>query len=97
MKKNDIMNGMENEPKCVAKLARSVKCEPGTYYFCMCGYSKDGVFCDGAHKKTSFLPKKMKLFEPTVISVCLCKQTKMAPYCDGSHQYIKRGYFFDKE
>ena len=88
---------MKDEPKCVAKLARNVKCEPGTYYYCTCGHSDDGVFCDGSHKGTSFLPKKYKVFETTVISACLCKQSKSAPYCDGAHQYIKRGFFFDNK
>ena len=86
---------MSEQPKCVAKLARNVKCEPGTYYFCMWGYSKDGIFCDGAHKTTAFLPKKLVVDTTTMISVCLCKQTKTAPHCDGSHKFIKRGSFFD--
>ncbi len=86
---------MKDKPHCVAKLARHIKCKPGTYYFCACGLSKDGVFCDGSHKTTSLSPKVFTILTTSVISVCLCKQTKSAPYCDGSHQYIKRHNFFD--
>jgi CDGSH-type Zn-finger protein len=25
--------------------------EPGTYYWCACGKSKNQPFCDGSHKK----------------------------------------------
>jgi len=30
--------------------------EPGTYYWCSCGKTKNQPFCDGSHEGTSFLP-----------------------------------------
>ena len=27
------------------------------YYYCTCGKSEDGIFCNGAHKGTEFTPK----------------------------------------
>jgi len=33
------------------------------YYWCACGLSNDGVFCDGSHKTTNFQPIKFTVTE----------------------------------
>lgn len=71
----------DNKPKSVTLM-------PGVYYFCRCGKSKDGKFCDGAHKGTDFVPKKFTVDEPTSVYLCMCKNTENAPYCDGAHRKL---------
>ncbi len=75
-------------PRIVEKQSRAIKLEAGTYFYCRCGLSSDGVFCDGAHEGTGFVPKRFKLEDPTTVYVCLCKHTKNAPHCDGSHRSL---------
>lgn len=55
------------------------------YLYCTCGKSKDGVFCDGAHKGCDFKPMKFSVTESNDYHLCTCKKTSNAPYCDGSH------------
>lgn len=76
------------EPKIVKKQSKTVNLDPGVYYFCNCGLSKDGVFCDGNHKGTSFSPKKFMIEEPRSVSLCLCKHTQKSPFCDGTHRKL---------
>ena len=78
----------QDKPKCVAKHSKSVQLTPGKYSFCRCGYSADGIFCDGAHKSTTIVPKRMFIDSPTTLQVCLCKHSKSFPYCDGSHRQL---------
>lgn len=79
-----------DEVKIVDTKAKSLNLEPGTYYYCRCGRSMDGVFCDGSHKGTAFEPKKFTIEEPKATYMCLCKHTKTSPFCDGSHRSIKK-------
>lgn len=61
--------------------------EPGTYWWCSCGKSKKGAFCDGAHKEEKkFKPVKVEITADQKVFLCGCKKTKAAPYCDGSHK-----------
>ncbi len=55
------------------------------YYWCVCGLSKDGIFCDGSHKKTNFQPMKFTVKENKTYFLCSCKKTNSKPFCDGSH------------
>ena len=55
------------------------------YYYCTCGKSADGIFCNGAHKGTEFTPKVFTVTETKEYHLCGCKKTKNAPFCDGSH------------
>ena len=82
------MNQDTNRPHCFAKHSKKENLYPGTYLICRCGLSKDGVFCDGAHKDTAFSPKKIYIREPQSINICLCKHSVNFPYCDGSHRSI---------
>ncbi len=55
------------------------------YYYCTCGKSEDGVFCNGSHKGSEFAPKKFTVTESKDYYLCACKKTSNAPFCDGSH------------
>jgi len=58
-----------------------------SYYWCSCGYTSNGAFCDGAHKQMEG-GKKSLAFTPIKTGtyiLCGCKATKTPPYCDGSH------------
>lgn len=79
-----------DEPKIIALKSKSLNLEAGTYYYCRCGRSKDGLFCDGSHKETIFEPKKFVIEEPQSVYICMCKHTKNAPFCDGTHRQLKK-------
>ncbi len=59
--------------------------EPGTYFWCACGKSADGKFCDGSHQGTGFAPVKFEIEETKTVALCGCKHTANQPFCDGSH------------
>ncbi len=62
--------------------------EPGTYWWCACGKSKNQPFCDGSHKGSEFSPKEVKIDEKMTVWWCRCKQTDNPPFCDGSHKKL---------
>ncbi len=62
--------------------------EPGTYYWCSCGKTKNQPFCDGSHEGTTFLPIEFKIAEKKAVTLCNCQRTSDGPYCDGSHENI---------
>lgn len=62
--------------------------EPGNYFWCACGKSKNQPFCDGSHQGTGFTPTQFKIDEKKDVWLCRCKQTGNAPYCDGSHKTL---------
>ena len=59
--------------------------EAGTYYFCTCGKSAKQPFCDGSHKGSSFVPKKVEITEAKKVAFCGCKHSGNGAFCDGSH------------
>ena len=77
------------EPKVFAKHCARVDLPAGNHAWCRCGYSKEGAFCDGAHRGKGFTPIVFTLEDPQEQSpICLCKHTKTPPYCDGSHKTL---------
>ncbi len=76
------------KPNIAQKMPVVMDCEPGTYYWCQCGNSKNQPFCDGSHKDTSFTPIEEEIKEPKIVAWCACKQTSTPPYCDGSHKHL---------
>jgi len=56
-----------------------------TYYFCMCGRSANGLFCDGSHKGTSCEPKEFTVEKSKAYHLCRCKSSQNLPFCDGTH------------
>jgi CDGSH-type Zn-finger protein len=86
---------MEDKNKAVIAGLRSIKLEtePGSYFWCSCGRSKNQPFCDGSHIGTSFQPIHVIVEEKQLVKWCSCKHTKTPPYCDNMHRdlpgYIK--------
>ena len=77
-----------SEPVCAKKGAYIVKLEPGEYWWCSCGQSKNQPFCDGSHKDTDFSPVKFTVDESGSRYLCGCKKTERPPFCDGTHNKI---------
>lgn len=59
--------------------------QPGSYYYCTCGKSANQPFCDGSHKGSSFVPKKVEINDIKKVAWCGCKHSGNLPFCDGSH------------
>ena len=76
---------MKNRPQIPAKEPVVFELEPGTYYWCSCGRSKNQPFCDGSHEGSDFSPVEFKVEKRRKMVLCLCKYTKKPPLCDGSH------------
>ena len=72
-------------PNTCQKSPKVEEMEPGTYWWCSCGYSSTQPFCDGAHKGKGFKPVKVEITEKKRVAWCMCKHTATPPYCDGSH------------
>jgi CDGSH-type Zn-finger protein len=75
-------------PVCVQKSPFAVEVEPGDYYWCACGRSKNQPFCDGSHSGTGIEPVKFTVIEKTTKYLCGCKGTRSAPFCDGTHKEL---------
>nr|WP_321485300.1 CDGSH iron-sulfur domain-containing protein [uncultured Draconibacterium sp.] len=70
----------------IAKKALTL--EPGTYYWCACGRSKNQPFCDGSHQGTEFTPLPFDIDEKKEVWLCQCKHSKNKPFCDGTHRTL---------
>lgn len=77
------------DPKVVDTHSIRKTLEPGTYAWCKCGYSEDGLFCNGAHRGKGMVPTVFEVTETQELKLCLCKHTKTPPYCDGSHKPLR--------
>ena len=77
------------EPIIADKKPALVDLEPGTYWWCACGRSKNQPWCDGSHKGTEFTPMKIEVTEPQRMVLCQCKRTGNPPHCDGTHRHLK--------
>lgn len=91
---NMISPGMEGWvkrrfPKGSKTMPYFMYLEPGTYYWCACGRSKNQPFCDGSHKATKFSPVEFKLEKFDLVALCGCKMTKSKPDCDGTHMGLE--------
>lgn len=76
------------EPKIAEKSPAAVELEPGKYYWCACGQSKNQPFCDGSHNGTDFMPLPFEVTEKKTYYLCQCKHTKNKPFCDGTHRTL---------
>lgn len=77
-----------SEPIVAQKGPYVVELEPGTYFWCRCGRSRNQPFCDGSHKSTGLSPVKFELEEKSRVALCGCKQTGNQPFCDGTHNSL---------
>jgi len=75
-----------SKPEVGAKFPAVMELEPGTYFWCQCGKSKDHCWCDGSHAGTPFRPIKVEIVEKKKVAICQCKQTQGQPFCDGAHR-----------
>ncbi|TAG11268.1 MAG: CDGSH iron-sulfur domain-containing protein [Verrucomicrobia bacterium] len=62
--------------------------EQGIHWWCACGLSSHGPFCDGSHKGTGKQPVRVEILEKKSCSWCMCKRSQNAPFCDGSHRVL---------
>ncbi len=63
--------------------------EPGEYYFCACGLSKNNPFCDGSHRATeTFKPIPVKIRFKQEVKWCDCRRSKDLPFCDNEHRNL---------
>jgi CDGSH-type Zn-finger protein len=62
--------------------------EPGTYWWCACGLSKNQPFCDGSHQGGPFTPLQVEIAEQGKYWLCGCKHSKNGAFCDGSHNKL---------
>ncbi len=76
------------DPVIAQKAPYELELEPGTYYWCACGRSRNQPFCDGSHEGTGFEPKEFTIAEKQTVSLCGCKWTADAPFCDGAHENL---------
>ena len=79
---------MEEKPVVASKMPAVLQLEPGEYWWCSCGRSKDQPFCDGSHKGTSFTPEKVVIEEAGRVALCNCKQSGNGAMCDGAHSSL---------
>ena len=77
-----------DKPEIPVKHSIKVEMEPGTYYWCACGRSKNQPFCDGSHAGTSFAPHEFTVQTKQLVKWCGCKHTAAAPICDGAHKKL---------
>jgi CDGSH-type Zn-finger protein len=76
------------EPVIAKKGPYILELEPGDYWWCACGRSKQQPFCDGSHKETEFSPLKFSVTEKKKFYLCGCKHSANKPFCDGTHNKL---------
>ena len=77
------------EPKIAQKAPYLLDLQPGTYWWCACGQSKNQPFCDGSHKAAGvFTPIKYTATESATVYFCGCKHSGNKPLCDGTHKSL---------
>lgn len=76
------------KPIIAAKAPKLLTLEPGTYFWCSCGESKNQPFCDGSHQQSDFTPLIFHVDQKQDYWLCQCKQSESKPFCDGRHKTL---------
>lgn len=77
------------EPVCAQAAPYVVELEPGEYWWCACGRSRNQPFCDGSHQGTDIAPMQLTVTEKQKFWLCGCKQSARPPHCDGTHKNVE--------
>ena len=77
-----------SQPELGGRSPIVLELQPGTYWWCACGKSKNQPFCDGSHEGTEFSPRELVITETKRCALCTCKLSTNSPMCDGSHKRL---------
>ena len=78
-----------SDPEIAQRAPYPMDLEPGDYWWCACGRSRNQPFCDGSHKGSEFTPMKFTVPEGSKkLWMCGCKRSADKPYCDGTHNKL---------
>lgn len=77
-----------SEPIVAGKTPIEANLEPGEYWWCSCGRSKNQPYCDGSHAGTDFTPTSFKVEAKGQFWLCTCKHSANPPFCDGAHELL---------
>ena len=77
-----------DKPVIVQKKSLKLEMNPGTYFWCACGKSKDQPFCDGSHKGTKFMPEEVVIEEKQIFPWCMCIYSDKGARCDNKHREL---------
>ncbi len=77
-----------SDPIVAGKEPIEAHLEPGEYWWCSCGRSRNQPFCDGSHQGTEFSPMPFKVTTAGPVWLCACKHTANPPFCDGAHELL---------
>ncbi len=77
-----------SQPEIAAKEPAVLELEPGTYWWCACGQSKNQPWCDGSHKGTAFQPLEVTIDKAKKYAMCQCKHSANGAFCDGTHRKL---------
>ena len=77
-----------SEPQMPQREPYGVVLQPGSYWWCSCGRSRNQPFCDGSHQGSSFSPVSFTIDKPVRVWLCGCKRSATPPFCDGTHNKL---------
>lgn len=77
-----------SEPIVAGKSPIEVQLQPGEYWWCACGRSKNQPYCDGSHAGTDIAPLPFKVETAGPQWLCTCKHSANPPFCDGAHDLL---------